>query len=573
MFTKKKRERYVTKMIRAFETHKIRKQKEISERLWDFVALEGEHSGKHLDVLVPSCWETYPGYENYRGTAEYTTTFYGGGNIRLEFKGVSHKAWVSVDGKEVVNHYNAYTPFEVLLKDLEEGEHRLTVKVDNSFRTEYALNRPNDYMSYGGINRAVVLEEVADVYLKRIHVTPLKKYDGGWTAKIEIFAENLTKEEKEVTLSLCLHKTKMEWSEVRVQSGEDKILDTEIDFSEVESWMPDSPVLYEIEAQIMSDGRIIDDLIDRVGFRTISVKGNRILMNGKPLRIKGVCRHEDHPQYGCALPASAMIYDLNLVRDIGGNAIRTAHYPNDEYFLDLCDEMGFLVWEEHHLRGGGEEMMRNPYFEVYAEQVIEEMIIMHYNHPSIYIWGIMNEAASETEFGRTCYEKQYALIRKLDRSRPCSSASCKYEQDICLDIPDVVSWNMYPYWYEGETAAGMIDRLYKWTQGEGKGTGKPFLVTEIGAGAIYGFRSPDHDKWTEEYQAEVLEKQLTEVMSYEACMGLYIWQFCDIRVNREWFEKRPRTRNNKGIVDEFRRRKLAYDVVKRLFHSISDYWE
>lgn len=99
------------------------------------------------------------------------------------------------------------------------------------------------------------------------------------------------------------------------------------------------------------------------------------------------------------------------------------------------------------------------------------------------------------------------------------------------------------------------------------------MITEIGAGAIYGFRSSDHDKWTEEFQAEAVEKQLTEVMGYEGCMGLYIWQFCDVRVSREWFSSRPRTRSNKGIVDEFRRPKLAYETVKRLFGECKDYWE
>lgn len=124
---------------------------------------------------------------------------------------------------------------------------------------------------------------------------------------------------------------------------------------------------------------------------------------------------------------------------------------------------------------------------------------------------------------------------------------------------------MYPYWYEDKTASEMIDELYRWTIDEGKGGGKPFLITEVGAGAIYGLRSPDHDKWTEEYQAEALTKQFTEIMDYKDCMGMYIWQFCDIRVGKGWFEKRPGTRNNKGVVDEFRRRKLAYDVVKKNF--------
>lgn len=558
-------------MLRTFETHRIRNQRELSGKLWDFSPLEGPLSGQKLKMQVPGCWETYPGLENYRGKAVYRTTFEAKGTIRLEFKGVSHMTWVSVDGIEVGTHYNAYTPFSLIVRDLKPGDHVLEVLVDNSFAPEYALNRPNDYMSYGGISRGVILEEIPEVFLSDIHVTPLEKTETGWLARVELWAENLTEEEQEISLSGKLHQTLWKAEKRLAPVGRHKVYEENILFQGTESWMPEQPMLYPVEITLKQNGIATDDLIDRVGFRTIEQKGKNILLNGRPLRIKGVCRHEDHPQYGCALPLEAMAYDLQLIKDLGCNSVRTAHYPNDERFLDLCDELGVLVWEEHHLRGGDEARMRNPYFEPQCEQVIEEMIRYHYNHPSIYIWGIMNEAASDTEYGRSCYEKQYALIRSLDQSRLCSSASCKYGKDLCMDLPDVTSWNMYPYWYERKTAAGMVDELYQWTQEKGRGEGKPFLVTEIGAGAIYGFRSADQDPWTEEYQRDTLTKQLTEVLSYEDCVGLYIWQFSDVRVNREWFEKRPRTRNNKGIVDEYRRRKLAYDAVKEIFHRYGDY--
>lgn len=560
-------------MLRTFTTHTVRKQIELSERLWGFAAKEGERAGQVMKVAVPSCWETYPGFENYRAEAEYFTEFKAEGNIRLEFKGVSHMAWVYIDGKEVAKHYNAYTPFDAVVKDLEPGIHTLKVVVDNSFKEDYALNRPNDYMSYGGISRGVALEEIGNVYLDGIHVTPIEARDSGWLAKVEVFVNNITDKVKIVDLELQLKDTGLVESGLSVAPGKSTLFEKEVFFEDVKTWSMETPNLYSISTKLMQNGEAIDDLIDRVGFRTVKVTKDRVLINGRPVRIKGFCRHEDHPQYGCALPLEAMAYDLQLVKDMGGNSIRTAHYPNDERFLDLCDELGILVWEEHHLRAGDDSLVDNPNFEKQCEQVIEEMITYHYNHPSIYIWGIMNEFASDSLKARPCYEQQYALIRKLDSSRPCSSASCKFNRDICMDLPDVVSWNIYPYWYEDFTAADKIDELYKWTRDEGNGGGKPFLITEIGAGAIYGFRSSDHDKWTEEYQAETIEKQLAEVMAYTDCMGLYIWQFCDIRVNREWFANRPRTRNNKGIVDEFRRRKLSYDVVKRLFAACPDYWE
>lgn len=99
------------------------------------------------------------------------------------------------------------------------------------------------------------------------------------------------------------------------------------------------------------------------------------------------------------------------------------------------------------------------------------------------------------------------------------------------------------------------------------------MITEIGAGGIYGYRNPYHSKWTEEYQARTLEDQVRSVLEYQDCCGVYIWQFCDIRISEEWFGTRPRTMNNKGIVDEYRRRKLAYDVVKKIFEEYGDYME
>lgn len=166
------------------------------------------------------------------------------------------------------------------------------------------------------------------------------------------------------------------------------------------------------------------------------------------------------------------------------------------------------------------------------------MIEAHYNHPSIYIWGILNECASHTEYGKDCYQKQYDLIRKLDPSRPRSSASCQFKTDICFGMPEVVSYNIYPLWYHDTPADVYLKELYDWVQEKTEGTGKPFLVTEIGAGAIYGYRTPAEVKWSEEYQASAIQKQLTAVFGQEGCSGVYVWQFCDGRVCDSWFGTR-----------------------------------
>ena len=339
----------------------------------------------------------------------------------------------------------------------------------------------------------------------------------------------------------------------------------------VTAWAPEHPTLYLLTAQLFdTDGAAIDDLTDRVGFREVKVQGKDILLNGRKLRIKGFCRHEDHPQFGCALPLSAIMQDLQLARDCGANSIRTSHYPNDELFLDLCDELGILVWEENHARGLSEAQMKNPNFERQCEDCIREMIAAHYNHPSIYIWGILNECASDTEYGKSCYKTQFELIGSLDLSRPHSFSSCRFKTDICFDLVDIVSYNIYPKWYHNTPVADYLDDLYKWVQTT-EGAGKPFLITEVGAGAIYGYRTPAKVKWSEEYQVQALEEQLNAILSYGDCSGVYIWQFCDVRVTNDWWSTRPRTMNNKGIVDEYRRPKLSYETVKHIFSSVDTY--
>ena len=385
-------------MVRAFETHKIRKTRELSGSLWDFQTLPEEGDAVRLKTPVPGCWQSEPETLTYRGKACYERKFSASGNIRLEFKGVSHTAQVYVDDKMAVEHYNAYTPFSAVVKDLPAGEHTLKVCVDNSFGPDSALHVPNDYQTYGGITRPVVLEELAEQYVDGLHFTPYLQ-EGQWYASVEASVANLSEKYFEGRLELYLDGEGFVSLSIHAEPGKTASFSTgEIAFPQAEAWCPENPRLYLLSAALCAqDGQQVDDLIDRVGFREIKTEGKNILLNGRKLRIKGFCRHEDHPQFGCSLPYAAMCRDLALMRDLGANSVRTSHYPNDELFLDLCDETGMLVWEENHARGLSEEDMRNPNFERQCEDCIREMIEAHYNHPSIYIWGIQKECTSHTE--------------------------------------------------------------------------------------------------------------------------------------------------------------------------------
>ena len=568
-------------MLRMFATHRIRKQTELSSSLWDFstMPMDGKEP-VNTRLLVPGCWESCPEMRSYRGQGCYEKSFEASGNIRLEFKGVSHTAEIFLDGEKIASHYNAYTPFSVVVKEIPKGGHRLKVLVDNSFGEHSALHVENDYQTYGGITRAVALEELGDACVEWIHVTPVSMADG-WQAQVEVSIRNLSGDAFAGGLQLILGEKAADnepsgasFCQIRtvlpvnLGAEETAVVSTEFFWENVREWSPENPALYYVTAILENElGQEVDDLIDRFGFREVKVRGKDILLNGQKLLIKGVCRHEAHPQFGCALPLEAMWQDLLIMKDLGANSVRTSHYPNDELFLDLCDEQGILVWEENHARGLSEKDMRNPNFEEQCEDCIREMVGNHYNHPSIYIWGILNECASHTEYGKHCYETQLSLIRSLDKSRPRSFASCQFKTDICFGLVDIVSYNIYPLWYHDTPVAEYLEDLYRWVQENTEGAGKPFLITEIGAGALYGYRTPERVKWSEEYQQWAIGEQMEAVLAHAEVSGIYIWQFCDCRVCGSWFGNRPRTMNNKGIVDEYRRPKLAYETVKEMFRK------
>ncbi|HAU38280.1 MAG TPA: beta-glucuronidase [Phycisphaerales bacterium] len=567
-------------MLRTFAEHETRRVESLDGR-WDFVTAQQHASRTRLPrrydrtIQVPGCWEQLPGLEAYRGKAWYRTTFTAcsGLAVRLVFGGVSHTADVFVDGRRVGHHYDAFTPFDVVVPGLSAGEHELVVEVDNSFGPHSALHIENDYYTYGGITRPVELQLVPPVYVDKLFALPVRK-GGRWGLDVRVRLANWGRKAASRRVVLLVGQEVVEAGEAVVPPGATAEVSTRVNGLDVEPWSPANPALYDVAALLLVDDReLSDDLIDRVGFREVKVRGRKLLLNGESIRLRGYNRHEDHPQFGCALPAAAMTNDLEILRDLGCNFIRTCHYPNDMRFLDLCDELGVCVWEESHAR---DVSFAHPKFREQIACSTREMIEWHYNRPSIVIWGCLNECDSDTPAGRKVHAEVIGQIRSLDASRPVTFASNKGEKDLCMDLVDIVSWNRYDGWYGGaiDSSGPMLARLLKWLGSPaGKGAGKPVLLSEFGAGAIPGYRAPHHAKWTEEYQAEVLDEMLGVYLNHPAVVGAAIWQFCDIRVSPTKWYGRPRTMNNKGTVDENRRPKLAYAVVKRRMHEAIRRWD
>lgn len=437
-------------MLRLFDVHRIRRTKEL-DGMWSF-HMDG--IDKEYKFPVPGCFEQHLDFMNYRGAGEYSRQVYSDcdGNLRLEFKGVSHTADVYFDGEKITHHYNAFTPFDAVVKNVKKGIHELRVRVDNTFSEDSALHIPNDYYTYGGITRPVSMEQIDDVYIKRVHFTPYMENDG-WHAKIDVVISNISEDSVMPKLGIKLEDEAFIYEVCREDAGimeaESEITFTcEKKFENIIPWSHKNPKLYLLNVMLYANDVAVDDMIERIGFRTVRVMGEEIYLNEEKLYFKGFNRHEDYAVDGCAVSLQHMAQDVELMKDMNANAVRTCHYPNDERFLDLCDEYGIMVWEENHARGLRLKEMQNPNFERQCADCIEEMIDNHYNHPSIIIWGILNECASETIEGREMYKKQYAQIRNMDLSRPVTSATCRHFTDICLDLPDVVSFNMYSGWYK-----------------------------------------------------------------------------------------------------------------------------
>ena len=260
--------------------------------------------------------------------------------------------------------------------------------------------------------------------------------------------------------------------------------------------------------------------------------------------------------------------DIDIFLQMGGNAIRGSHYPNSREFLDMCDEMGVLFWSEVPVWGCG--------FSVETlgdEKVVKRILDMHsemikyyFNHPSIIIWGMHNEIQSETENAYNLTKRCRELIEPIGGNRLITFASHKPFIDVCFEFCDIICINAYYGWYNGGVEEwDKFAVKFREKRAELKMEHKPVIISEFGAAAIYGHHTFDNIKWTEEYQAAVMDKCINLFHNDDMFAGCYIWQYCNIRTCEEMGLNRARGFNNKGLLDEYRRPKMAYRKVKEIY--------
>ncbi|MBQ9162150.1 MAG: beta-glucuronidase [Clostridia bacterium] len=563
-------------MARLFDDHKKRKV-QCLDGIWNF-KIDPQNVGESerwFDKLetenisaVPSMWNIEKGLLEYEGLAWYQRDFYTeGGTLKLSFDGVMTKADVWLDGDYIGSHYGGFSHFEFIVTSVAAGSHRLTVRADNRFDKQSIPQVWVDWYHYGGITRSICAETIQGICVLA-NKLEYSLNDGLTAAEYRFVSQLYNAEDKSVTskVEFALDGKIVYAEDVTLASGEYRELITPTaTLDNVRLWSCESPALYDIS--IVTD---TDDLIDRTGFRLIEVKDNKILLNGKSLELRGVNRHEEHPEFGFAFPQSLMKRDIDIILDMGCNTIRGSHYPNSKLFLDMLDKYGILFWSEIPIWGCGfsEAALADEVVLSRGLEMHREMIEQYYNHPSIIFWGMHNEIHSDTQAGYEMSRRYYNFLKENGGNRIVTYASNVPMTDISFEFCDVISLNMYYGWYGG-TKEDWDSFLTKFrARRDSLGFAhKPVIMSEFGCAALYGNHTFDNIPWSEEYQAELLSYAINAFHKDDMMVGFYVWQYCDMRTCKPAGINRARGFNNKGIVNEYRKPKAAYFAVSKDYHN------
>jgi beta-glucuronidase len=407
-------------------------------------------------------------------------------------------------------------------------------------------------------------------FIEHVRVTPTENYrEGGVEVTIELGGAAAGP----VAVTTQFDEAESQRHACQVAEGGQAVLALRVPAPRV--WSPESPALHTLRVVVEAkSGGACDDAVVRFGLRRIEARAGALWLNGAPLKLRGYNRHEWHPNFGPCTPVLQMAADLQLLRDLGCNFIRGSHYPQDARFLDLCDELGFLVWEENLGWGQREKTFASAKFRRDHLEALRAMVRAGINHPCVIIWGFLNEAGTDADYVRPVFEETVATLRALDPTRLVSYASMFALTDRHFDLVDLIALNLYPGWYGCEGVGAPLELIapaIRETLAHIDVAGfraKPVIISEIGAEALYGWRDAHGDFFTEDYQAEYLRRACVEALENPRCSGIALWHFSDVRTyGGGWSLKRPRTFNNKGTFDEYRRPKAAAAAVRSVFKS------
>ncbi|WP_150271410.1 glycoside hydrolase family 2 protein [Paenibacillus tepidiphilus] len=569
-------------MIRTFREHQLRRT-ELLDGPWDF-AKDPENVGIQekwyerfpqdtQSLYVPSCWNNELGLYDYEGVGWCRTKLQldHTRHVRLILHAVLGHADVYLDGKHLGYHYGGYTPIEFIIPSLAAGEHELIVRTDSTLDRLTIPTENVDWFHYGGIIRSVELQYLPELFIQQFKIGyELSGTDANVSVQVQI--RSLAQAQQTTRLTLIEGGQELQSEQIVVEAGGTVTYTADLQWTGVRLWNVGQPELYTVQARIDED-----DQIERVGFRRIETKDQRILINGQPVYLKGVNRHEEHPEWGFAFPPKLMHKELDIILELGCNSVRGSHYPQSPYWLDLLDEHGIVFWSEIPIWGAllPNDTVSEPLFQERALTMIREMIGLHIHHPSVVFWSVHNEIDTRTPEAYALTERLIQAVKEQDTSRLVTYATMHPLEDILLPLFDVIGINKYFGWYEGEVGGfkAMLEQFHERARQLGAGD-KAVLMTEFGGAGLFGDVGWEPRLFSEDYQAQIVAEALDIFRSDPKIGGTFIWQFADIRgdlkSSSRHFRDRARGFNNKGLVNEYRKPKQSFREVRRIYRSWSE---
>ncbi len=503
-------------------------------------------------ISLPHTWNAIDGQDGgndyFRGSCLYTKTLHknelpSAERYYLEFRGANSSADVYVGGEKLAHHDGGYSTWRVDITAQVAENTEIAVVVDNA-PNETVYPQMADFTFYGGIYRDVYLIAVGATHFdldyyggSGLKVTP-EIHGKDAKVEIEVFVTGLATGDK-IRYTVCDKEGNTVAETVSENTKES------FSIADVHLWHGrKDPYLYTAKAEILRADEAIDGVSARFGCRTFKIDpDNGFILNGEEYPLRGVSRHQDRWGVGNALLPEHHEEDIDLIMEVGATTIRLAHYQHDQYFYDLCDEKGFVIWAEipyisKHMPTARENTISQ----------MKELVTQNYNHPSIVVWGLSNEIsiAGADEDLLENHRILNDLVHEMDKTRLTTIAAvsmCKID-DPYLQIPDVVSYNHYFGWYGGDTAMNgpWFDKFHA-THPQ-----LPIGCSEYGCEALNWHTSnPKQGDYTEEYQAYYHEELIKQLFSRKYLWATHVWNMFDFGADAR-AEGGENGQNHKGLV-------------------------
>jgi beta-glucuronidase len=522
-----------------------------------------EYSFDASPVLnVPGDWNTqreslmfYEGPVWYRREFNYRKQ--AGKRVFVYFGAVNYESTVYLNGEKLGEHEGGFTAFNFeATSSLRDGENFMIVEVRNVRRADAVPALKFDWWNYGGITRDVMLVEAPAVFVQDYSVQLGRGSQNEIAGWVQLngaqAAQKITIEIPEAGIRETLSSDGAGRASFHVSA-------------KLDLWSPTHPKLYDV---VVKSG---DDVVhDQIGFRTIEVQGLTILLNGKPIFLRGISMHEEAPfREGRAFSPEDAQTLLGWVKDLGCNFVRFAHYPHNENEVRLADRIGLLVWSEIPVYWDID--WSNPATLANAEAQLRDEIARDHNRAAVIFWSLSNETPVRPE--RLTFLKQLAQdARELDSTRLITSAMNHVDDtsaevrtinDPLGEVLDVLSINEYLGWYWGRVEdADKMQWKSVWN--------KPLIVSEFGGGAVYGRHGDADEIWTEEYQDNLYRHQLGMIERMPNLAGLTPWVLMDFRSPTRMLPGVQDYHNRKGLISNRGERKLAFYTLQKFYKRMAE---